>query len=423
MEREKVLVFITSEYPYGKGEAFIEAELNVLADNFDQIVIIPTGTAPNSTMEIRRYPSNCSLFVRKSEKKSKSLFHIFRWSFLKMMFSEMSYIRKQLQLKIRLIHLKIAIKSYLKALIIRDIVVQASKNYKSEKLFIYSYWLGDGLLAALTSKSQISNTENVIIFSRAHGWDVYFERHKPPYLPWRKFMIENCDAIFCISKDGQRYMREKSSINEIDKIKLAYLGVPAPPEGSKMPDFNLPGIRIVSCSNVVKVKRVELILEAISMSKIQNIYWTHIGDGPLLKDLAKKAWEVECRRPDIQISFAGHLSPAQRDELLGSGNFQLFVNVSESEGLPVSIMEAMSFGIPVLATDVGGTPEIVIDVYNGFLLSQNPDPQEIAQTIKKFYNLTFEQKEILRQNAYQSWKEEFDAEKNYRAFKNAISVL
>ena len=58
----------------------------------------------------------------------------------------------------------------------------------------------------------------------------------------------------------------------------------------------------------------------------------------------------------------------------------LFLNVSEYEGVPVSVMEAQSFGIPVIATAVGGTPEIVNEE-NGFLLPENPSQDEIASAI------------------------------------------
>jgi glycosyltransferase involved in cell wall biosynthesis len=86
-------------------------------------------------------------------------------------------------------------------------------------------------------------------------------------------------------------------------------------------------------------------------------------------------------------------------------------------------MEAMSFGIPVIATAVGGTHEIVNDGYNGFLLSQNPTPQEVADAIIHFYNFSDEEKNHLQQNAYNTWFEEYNAEKNYIEFINDINKL
>ena len=61
----------------------------------------------------------------------------------------------------------------------------------------------------------------------------------------------------------------------------------------------------------------------------------------------------------------------------------LFINVSSSEGLPVSIMEAISFGIPVIATDVGGTGEIVKNGISGFLINRDFETVELAKKIMK----------------------------------------
>lgn len=64
--------------------------------------------------------------------------------------------------------------------------------------------------------------------------------------------------------------------------------------------------------------------------------------------------------------------------------YDFFVNVSSSEGVPVSIMEALSFGIPCIATEVGGTEEIITDSKDGVLLKANFDSDELAEWIRKF---------------------------------------
>ena len=98
----------------------------------------------------------------------------------------------------------------------------------------------------------------------------------------------------------------------------------------------------------------------------------------------------------------------------------LFINVSSSEGIPVSIMEAMSFGIPVIATDAGGTNEIVKDGYNGYLLPVNIEAEEIASAIKKFILLPDAQKSELSKNATTTWKEQYNAELNYNTFIESL---
>jgi len=423
MNKQSVLIFITAEYPYGEGETFIEAELEIISSYFDHVVIIPTEVFSGSQKGLRKIPLNCSVSLMESQRKSKPLFHLLRWSFIRMGLSEYRYIKKKLSINAGLVHFKIAAKSFLTSLIIKDVVLNVIRINQCRNVFIYSYWMGDGLLAAILAKRNLTVLGAVKVFSRAHGWDVYFERHQPAYLPWRKFMFEKCDAVFCISKDGQRYLKEKVPNGAVDKIKLSYLGVPEPLEGCKMPDFTVLGLRIVSCSNVIKVKRVVLILEAILCSEIQNICWTHIGDGPLLKDLKLKAADIMEKRPDVHIKFVGHLLPAKRDELLGSGNFHLFVNVSESEGLPVSVMEAMSFGIPVLATAVGGTAEIVENGINGLIISEDVTPQDLVSHLEYFNGMPLDIKQQWSNNAKQTWLNSFNSEKNHVEFAKKVLTL
>lgn len=62
----------------------------------------------------------------------------------------------------------------------------------------------------------------------------------------------------------------------------------------------------------------------------------------------------------------------------------MFINVSSSEGLPVSIMEACSFGIPIIATNVGGTAEIVQAGVNGILLKEQFETEVLKQAILRF---------------------------------------
>jgi glycosyltransferase involved in cell wall biosynthesis len=96
------------------------------------------------------------------------------------------------------------------------------------------------------------------------------------------------------------------------------------------------------------------------------------------------------------------------------------VNVSASEGIPVSIMEAMSAYTPVIATDVDGNGEIVQDQYNGFLLSPDFTNEHLAALIEKCANTNLQP---LRQNAYNTWNEKFNAHKNYSNFVKEILSL
>ena len=94
----------------------------------------------------------------------------------------------------------------------------------------------------------------------------------------------------------------------------------------------------------------------------------------------------------------------------------LFVNVSTKEGTPVSIMEAISFSIPVMASAFGGNKEI-IEKGAGVLLPENPTTTDISNSLTK---LIKSDQVRLRSNAKKVWENFYNCEKNYSDFCNDL---
>ena len=108
-------------------------------------------------------------------------------------------------------------------------------------------------------------------------------------------------------------------------------------------------------------------------------------------------------------------------DFYNNNHIDLFINLSSSEGIPVSIMEAFSSAIPVLATNVGGVKEI-INSKNGYLIDKDLECQKISSIIDEHLNLNPEKSSLMRKNAYEYWKNNFDATKNYKKFINYINT-
>jgi len=174
-------------------------------------------------------------------------------------------------------------------------------------------------------------------------------------------------------------------------------------------------LTIASCSNLVSVKRVDRMIDALSQYG-GRVHWIHFGDGPLKEELEAQARKLP---GNIGWRFAGARPNGEIMEFYRTNYIDVFVNVSESEGVPVSIMEALSFGIPVVATDVGGTHEIVEDGENGLLLKPDFEADELMKAV----NAVVEMGENCRRRAREIWQEKCDAEKNYREFYQQIVEL
>ena len=150
--------------------------------------------------------------------------------------------------------------------------------------------------------------------------------------------------------------------------------------------------------------------------QFENIRWVHFGDGPLRKELEQMAKE---KLSNVKYEFQGIVANDKILDFYADNHVDLFINLSSSEGIPVSIMEALSAGIPVVATNVGGTAEAV-NSQNGFLIPVNFNISDVALTITNYLNLEPAQQLQYRQNAYEFWKENFEAGKNYTTFVKTL---
>lgn len=124
-------------------------------------------------------------------------------------------------------------------------------------------------------------------------------------------------------------------------------------------------LTIGTAGRLVERKGLEVLLEALGQAKRRgaSVRAVVIGDGPLLEPLKQQAlqWQVAS-----QVEFTGALQAEEVRQRLGTlGAFTL---VSESEGMPLTLLEALAAGLPLLATPVGAVPDLVQEGVNGFLV-------------------------------------------------------
>ena len=408
------LVLFTHAFPYGTGEEFLEDELAELAVFFDRIRIVsrtgdrsscrevPANAAPESAC-----PEHPQPLARKLRQTATALCRRPVWHELltRAPLSRPAALRRLLYY-------------HTKARDIAAWILANRPGFEAADTLFYTYWLGYETLAFRLVRQQGLPVAGV---TRVHGQDLYPERHVPPYLPFHKPSLEASDGVFPISEHGQRYLANRYGSDCVDTVHR--LGVPDHGSGPAGEDPNT--LVIVSCSYVVPVKRIRLLVEGIQAFADRRahlkIHWHHIGGGPLLEAVVAYA----ARRLPENVTPVWHGSIAHRRvfAFYRETPVDVFMNVSRSEGIPVSMMEAASFGIPLIATAVGGVPEIVTSD-NGILLEADPQAAGIAEALDAFHRLPRTEKLRLRQNSRTVWKNRYDARKNYRAFgRNLLSIL
>ncbi|NSW45956.1 MAG: glycosyltransferase [Bacteroidales bacterium] len=410
----KTLILLTDNYPITHGEFFIDDEMRVIADRFEKVIVVVKS---QQSVNFNRYvPKNMivypvSDFVSFFD-KVKALPKILSSFFME----EWRFAIKNYKLKPSVILFKLMYMDVVRALKVKKQLLDVlfKEAISQNKTIYYSYWNDYKALALSLMKAK---NNSMVCVSRAHGWDVFFERHQPPYLPFKKFIVSNLDVTYSISEAGRKAFISLLGNEYNNKIAVSRLGK----INHRLPieNKNHDGILICSCSHIIPLKRIHLIVELLAILNIKNLKWVHFGDGPLRNRLEELAQE---KLQYVKYEFKGNVPNEEILDFYHKNYVDLFINLSESEGVPVSIMEALSAGIPVLATNVGGVCEVVNQKV-GFLVPKGFKVDDVAKIIKNYLNLPDIEKQQYRENAYQFWKENFEAEKNYGEFVKKIFEL
>jgi len=288
-------------------------------------------------------------------------------------------------------------------------LIQEAKSY-TDCLF-YFYW-GDNLAWTIPYLlDEIKGPRRVVI--RMHRTDLY-EYLKSNHAPLREVIFKNASLICPISEDGVNYLKDRYP-NYSSKIRLFRLGVF---DKGLNPINKSNKVVCVSASYVTPVKQVHLIFHALKKLHLE-VEWHHFGDGPLFSQLNNL---LSDKRDNLEVVLHGAVPNEQLLEFYCKYPVDIFINVSQSEGVPVSIMEALAFGIPVIAPNVGGIAEL-IDENNGSLLPANFEEIELTNTIKRMFEKCKRDRDGLRFNARRTFELLADANRIYPEFYEAISIL
>jgi colanic acid/amylovoran biosynthesis glycosyltransferase len=402
---------LTHSFPYEPGEQFLETEIKYWSKlSHDNIVLLPASAngikrniPPNITVDpcFTKIKYGTKLCALAEAVFSLLFFRELRWLKQNRLFS-LSNITNALRIVSSVIYWY-------------NSLYRKRMSSKKKHIIIYSYWFN-----TLAYAAALLRREGLIDFlvTRAHRFDVYEECQKNKYMPLKRQFVKDFDMVFPISDEGSKYLQIRYAI-PVSSLKRGRLGVTTR-KNMSLPSANC-NFNILSVSYCVPVKRIERIIDALELvapkfGKKVFVNWTHIGNGKLREVLKIQASIAFKRYDNISYNFLGQLSNSEVLRYLETQNIDVFINTSESEGVPVSIMEAMSFGIPVIAPDVGGISEIV-NMNNGWLLSKEPSVKEIADAIYAYdhYKSIF-----VRKTARDKILVDFNADINYPTFVKAI---
>lgn len=452
------LILLSTYFPYGSGEVFLENEIAVLADHFRQVYLLPMlpyGKKRNLDERVTLLdptPPSCS--------KSADFFRgltdrkfVAEWRTSPGFPGSMS----QLYLVARTLGIARRVESR---------ILQTVREHGLENGIIYAYWMSQSCLGGVHT----ARTLGWPLVSRAHGGDLYTERYTGNYLPWHETKIRGASRIFTVSEDGSRYLSDRYP-DISNRFCVSRLGV-----SDRGTTRHTPGsgttLHLVSCSTVLPLKRVDLIYRTASelarLHPDRTIRWTHFGDGPdfgALQALVEKQVDGDAassgiargsteqgilreetpqRSPRKEAAEGNHTqeqinTPADGIFSTVIGNLQvhlagraandaiiryyqqeeadLFINYSTTEGVPVSIMESFSCGIPAVAPRIGGMQEIIQES-NGHLFDMDDQPENVAALISGLWRDG--RLASMGEEARKMWASRYNRDENYRRFAREL---
>lgn len=403
------LLLITHDFPFGNAETFLETEIKYATQAFKKVYII---SASKNKAKTRNVPEGVIVYkVGREYKKAKCIIKSICRIFSNELFQE---------IKIKSKHYSIItiIKQCLIFYIIEERLRQFVLNNElyGDDYIAYSYWLAEG--SYFISKNRSLWHKSI---SRVHSYEVW----KETYIPFICNTIVNLDKVFAISLDTKKMMINMLSSYGISKkynCTLSRLGVlVSKSEVHKKQSKNY--ISIVSCSNIYKLKRLDLIIDIISeLSNFTFVEWVHFGGGIDECEIKKYA-QRSLSSKSVKWSITGWIDNEKVIEYYKKNQVDLFINMSDKEGIPVSIMEAISFGIPCLARDVGGIREIVINEESGYLVKQDVRVEECIHKICQYIKKDIKYKNNIYKKVKNIYEKYYDAEINYRTFYKIIFNL
>lgn len=404
------LALFTAGFPFGNGETFLETELPFLAERFDQLTLFPANAAGAR----RAVPPNAVV----SDIMSRKIWQVATFRTATAAILQLwRHGGAEFKRIVPTSHPGVAINAILRwAMAFTK--CEASLAWWAKRTvgqrFVYSYWAGPA-----TSAAALMTRLDAKIFCRIHRADVYEEEVAPGFIPFLPHVLTSCDRIFAISDHGRSYIAGKFPTLEArtEVSRLGVAGDAVDRSGLKSERFH-----ILTCSSLEPQKRPLLLAECLFRlsrhERNRRFRWTHFGIGSMQQEFASL---LKSSPHNLEHDWKGARPNSEVRSFMMSEPVDIFLNLSQSEGLPVSIMEAMASGIPVVATDVGGTSEIVNN-QNGWLLPDHPAVDTVLAALKDAMSDSgrLKKKSVLAQS---TWRQKYNAKTNYPQFCRRVINL
>lgn len=208
-------------------------------------------------------------------------------------------------------------------------------------------------------------------------------------LKMERYVLSRIDKVVFIAEYGRRNFLRIHPDFDSSKTFFFHNGIDDLPDDGKDRQDPPPypfKYRLCCVGTINERKGQRIIIEALNQipaTKRADIHISFVGDGGLRNELEKMASTMGL---SAHVSFEGAIDNSMVNDYLRRAN--IYILMSYEEGLPISVIEALRAGLPVIGSRVGGIPELVEEGENGFLL--DPDAKPLAALLRHLDDFDWE---------------------------------
>lgn len=235
---------------------------------------------------------------------------------------------------------------------------------------IHAYWASVAGSAAMIA----GEVSGVPWSFTAHRWDIA----QPNALSAK---VESARFARFISQDGLDLAQGAGGPALAQRATIIRMGVPLEPnEGRRTEPPTGTDLRLVCTGSLIPRKGQRFLLEALARLKAEGVHASvdFAGEGETRPELLAQASRLDIAE---QVMLRGNVDHAELLADYSAGRYDAFVLPSLHEGISVALIEAMSRGLPAIATDVGGTRELLTE--GAGLLIPAEDVDSIVEAVRK----------------------------------------
>lgn len=211
-----------------------------------------------------------------------------------------------------------------------------------------------------------------------------------------KEMLKKINYLIIITKKQKESIEREFGDGFNNKLKLIYNGI-SEKEFEYFEPLDKAKITIAQISRLEKHKGIFDLIQAFKNIKTKNVELLIAGEGDKKKELAEKIKELKLENNVRLVGFV------KTNEFIK--NIDILVLPSYGEALPLVLLEGLSSGVPIIATNIDGIPEIIEDSYNGYLFEPG-DIKKLELLLKKLIN-NFQERKLLSKRGNEIFKEKF----------------